>query len=104
MTPLQTVRSGKVAVTVRIAGAEADICVLYFSGEIWYNEYMKSTKNFKTSNPEMVTISGAEYEKLLGQEQQLLVRNERISRLENQIELLMEPCALLGTSGVAGTI
>ena len=52
----------------------------------------------------MVTISGAEYEKLLGQEQQLLVRNERISRLENQIELLMEPCALLGTSGVAGTI
>lgn len=65
---------------------------------------MKSTKNFKISNPEMVTISGAEYEKLLGQEQQLLVRNERISRLENQIELLMEPCALLGTSGVAGTI
>lgn len=71
MTPLQTVRSGKVAVTVRIAGAGADICVLYFSGEIWYNEYMKNTKNFKTSNPEMVTISRAEYEKLLGHSQRL---------------------------------
>ena len=71
MTPLQTVRSGKVAVTVRIAGAGADICVLYFSGEIWDNEYMKNTTNFKTSNPEMVTISRAEYEKLLGHSQRL---------------------------------
>ena len=48
---------------------------------------MKSTKNFKTSNPEMVTISRAEYEKFLGQEQQLLAQNERISRLENHRSL-----------------
>ena len=46
---------------------------------------MERKKNIAASTPEMVTISGAEYEKLLGQEQQLLVRNERISRLENQI-------------------
>ena len=51
---------------------------------------MKYTKNFQTSNAEMVTISRAEYEKLLGQGQQLLTQNERISHLENQIELLME--------------
>ena len=35
----------------------------------------------------MVTISRAEYEKLLGQGQQLLTQNERISHLENQVAL-----------------
>lgn len=55
---------------------------------------MKKTNNFQTSTEEMVTISRAEYEKLLGQGQQLLTQNERISHLENQIELLMEALRL----------
>ena len=55
---------------------------------------MKKTENFQTSNAEMVTISRAEYEKLLGQGQQLLTQNERISHLENQVELLMEALRL----------
>lgn len=55
---------------------------------------MKKTDNCHTSNAEMVTISRAEYEKLLGQGQQLLTQNERISHLENQVELLMEALRL----------
>ena len=55
---------------------------------------MKKTEFTETSNAEMVTISRAEYEKLLGQEQQLLTQNERISHLENQVELLMEALRL----------
>ena len=55
---------------------------------------MKKTDNFQTSNAEMVTISRAEYEKLPGQGQQLLTQNERISHLENQVELLMEALRL----------
>ena len=55
---------------------------------------MKKTDNLQTSNAEMVTISRAEYEKLLGQGQQLLTQNERISHLENQVELLMEALRL----------
>ena len=47
-----------------------------------------------TSTEEMVTISLAEYEKLLGQGQQLLTQNVRISRLEKQVELLMEALRL----------
>lgn len=42
----------------------------------------------------MVTVSRAEYEKLLGQGQQLLAQNDRISHLENQVELLMEALRL----------
>lgn len=42
----------------------------------------------------MVAISRAEYEKFLGQEQQLLAQDERISRLESQIELLTEALRL----------
>lgn len=37
----------------------------------------------QTSTGETVTISHAEYEKFLGQEQKLLTQNERISHLEN---------------------
>ena len=55
---------------------------------------MKKTERTKTSNAEMVTISRAEYEKLLGQEQQLLTQNERIGKMERQIELLMEALRL----------
>ena len=55
---------------------------------------MKKTEFTETSNAEMVTISRVEYEKLLGQEQQLLTQNERISHLENQVELLMEALRL----------
>ena len=55
---------------------------------------MKKTDNIGTSNAGMVTISRAEYEKFLVQGQQLLTQNERISRLENQVELLMEALRL----------
>ena len=55
---------------------------------------MKKRENLRTSNPEMVAISRAEYEKFLGQEQQLLAQDERISRLESQIELLTEALRL----------
>ena len=58
--------------------------LLYFSGEIWYNWYMKSTKDFQTSNPEMVTISRAEYEAQQG----------RIAELEQQVSVLMEALRL----------
>ena len=55
---------------------------------------MNKTETNQTSTGEMVTISRAEYEKLLGQGQQLLTQNERISHLENQVELLMEALRL----------
>ena len=55
---------------------------------------MNNTELNRTSNAEMVTIFRAEYEKFLGQGQQLLTQNERISRLENQVELLMEALRL----------
>ena len=45
---------------------------------------MKSTNNFQTSNPEMVTISRAEYE----------AQQERIAELEQQISVLMEALRL----------
>ncbi|HJD98266.1 IS66 family transposase [Mailhella massiliensis] len=56
---------------------------------------MKNTELYGTSNTELVTISRAEYEKLLGQGQQLLTQNERISHLENQVDLLMEALRLV---------
>ena len=68
--------------------------MLYFSVDLWYNKHMKKTDNFQISNAEMVAISRAEYEKILGQEQQLLTQNERLSHLENQVELLMEALRL----------
>ncbi len=55
---------------------------------------MKKEEIIQTRNGETVTISLVEYEKFLGQEQQLLTQKERISRLENQIELLMEALRL----------
>ena len=55
---------------------------------------MNKTELNRTSNAEMVTISRAEYEKFLGQEQQLLAQNARLSHLENQVELLMEALRL----------
>ena len=55
---------------------------------------MKSTNEMQISNAEMVTISRAEYEKLLGQEQQLLTQNERLAKMEQQIEVLMEALRL----------
>ena len=55
---------------------------------------MKKTDVIGTSTGETVTISRAEYEKLLGQGQQLLAQNERISELENRVELLMEALRL----------
>ena len=57
---------------------------LYFFLGIWYNISMEKKEITGTSTQEMVTISSAEYEKLLGQEQQLLTQNVRISRLEKQ--------------------
>ena len=48
---------------------------------------MKSTNDFQTSNPEMVTISRVEYEE---KNARLASQDERISRLESQIELLTE--------------
>ena len=44
---------------------------------------MKSTNDFQTSNPEMVTISRAEYEELQAQ-------SKRVSELESRVDLLME--------------
>ena len=55
---------------------------------------MKKTENNQTSTGETITISRAEYEKLLGQEQKLLTQNERISHLENQVEILLEALRL----------
>ena len=52
---------------------------------------MKSTNDFQTSNPEMVTISRAEYEE---KNARLASQDERISRLESQIELLTEALRL----------
>ena len=60
---------------------------MYFSGRIWYNEHMKSTNNFQTSNPEMVTISRAEYE-------QFQAQSGRIAELEQQVSVLMEALRL----------
>ena len=45
---------------------------------------MKSTNDFQTSNPEMVTISRAEYE----------AQQERIAELEQQVSVLMEALRL----------
>ena len=67
---------------------------LYFFLGIWYNVPMEKKEITGTSTEEMVTISLAEYEKLLGQGQQLLTQNVRISRLEKQVELLMEALRL----------
>ena len=55
---------------------------------------MEKIEITETSNAEMATISRAEYEKLLGQEQQLLAQNERLEKMERQIELLMEALRL----------
>lgn len=52
---------------------------------------MKSTNDFQTSNPEMVTISRAEYEE---KNARLASQDERIARLESQIELLTEALRL----------
>ena len=52
---------------------------------------MKNTELYGTSNTELVTISRAEYEKLLGQGQQLLTQNERISHLENHVDIFWRP-------------
>lgn len=52
---------------------------------------MKKEDNLRTSNPEMVTISRAEYEE---KNARLASQDERISRLENQIELLTESLRL----------
>ena len=48
----------------------------------------------RTSNGEMVTISRAEHEEFLGQKQQLLAQNERLAKMEQQIEVLMEALRL----------
>ena len=52
---------------------------------------MKKTDNIQTSNAEMVTISRAEYEE---KNARLASQDERISRLENQVELLTEALRL----------
>ena len=52
---------------------------------------MKSMNEMQTSNAEMVTISRAEYEE---KNTRLAAQDERISRLENQVELLMEALRL----------
>ena len=52
---------------------------------------MKSTNDLKASNPEMVTISRTEYEE---KNARLAFQDERISRLESQIELLTEALRL----------
>ena len=64
---------------------------MYFSGETWYNWHMKSTNDFQISNSEMVTISRAEYEE---KNARLASQDERISRLESQVELLTEALRL----------
>ena len=48
---------------------------------------MKSTNDFRTSNPEMVTISRAEYE-------QFQAQSGRIAELEQQVSVLMEALRL----------
>ena len=48
---------------------------------------MKSTNDFQTSNPEMVTISRAEYE-------QFQAQSWRIAELEQQVSVLMEALRL----------
>ena len=48
---------------------------------------MKSTNDFQTSNPEMVTISRAEYE-------QFQAQSGRIAELEQQVSVLMEALRL----------
>ena len=68
--------------------------LLYFSVKIWYNSSMEKTDILGTSTGETVTVSRAEYEKFLGQEQQLLTQNERLEKMERQIELLMEALRL----------
>ena len=60
---------------------------LYVSADIWYNNRMKMTDNFQTSNAEMVTISRAEYESLQAQ-------SKRVSELESRVDLLMEALRL----------
>ena len=55
---------------------------------------MNKTELNQTSNTEMVTISRAEYEKFLGQEQQLLAQKERLEKMEHQVDLLMEALRL----------
>ena len=60
---------------------------LYFFVDLWYNRTMKKTNIIGTSTGETVTISRAEYEKLQAQ-------SERISELENRVELLMEALRL----------
>ena len=52
---------------------------------------MKKIDNIQTSNAEMVTISRAEYEE---KNARLASQDERISRLENQVELLTEALRL----------
>ena len=52
---------------------------------------MKKTDNNQTSNAEMVTISRAEYEE---KNARLASQDERISRLENQVEVLTEALRL----------
>ena len=52
---------------------------------------MKKTDNLQTSNAEMVTISRAEYEE---KNARLASQDERISRLENQVEVLTEALRL----------
>ena len=48
-----------------------------------YNEYMKSTNDFQTSNPEMVTISRAECEEEYEEKNaRLTAQDERIAELE----------------------
>ena len=52
---------------------------------------MKKTNDFGTSNAEMITISRAEYEE---KNARLAAQDERISRLEGQVETLMEALRL----------
>ena len=52
---------------------------------------MRKIDNLQTSNAEMVTISRTEYEE---KNARLAAQDERIPRLENQIELLMEALRL----------
>ena len=65
--------------------------MLYFSGDLWYNQAMIKKNDFQTSNAEMVTISRAEYEE---KNARLASQDERISRLESQVELLTEALRL----------
>ena len=59
---------------------------------------MKSTNNFRTSNPETVTISRAEYEE---KNAKLAAQDERIAELEQQFSVLMEALRLAGISSSA---